>query len=627
MLTFNFEMRKFLVLLLLVTLYFKGIGQSIVAYPDTAICSAEPVWLYADVDGSFGTESYTFESRPFAPEPVGGTVHNMVDDTHVGPYSIGFDFCFFGQVYTQFYIASNGWISFLNPAGGWDTNWTPDGPIPDAASDVPKAAVFPAWTDWHSGLCTNCIYHEVVGVAPNRKLIVSYKDVPLFLCTGYTGTFQIVLHETTNQIDNHLTAVDVCAGWDLGIAVQGIINENGTAAYAITGRNATAWSANDESWVWLPSAITWYETATGLEVGTGDSIEVSPLVTTTYTAEVTLCDGTVMSDDVTVTIAAPYEVNSEVQNIRCNGDTNAWIDIDVTGNTSPITYSWSTGEITDSIYNLGAGTYIVTIEEEDGCTYIQEFILTEPPVLTLDTVLTGNITCFGGNDGIIHLNPEGGVAPYSFSFDNITWQSDSNFNAMFAGTYILYVRDVNGCVVTFGPVTLTEPEPVLVDAGPNMTVPYGSSTLLEGTSPTTTVTSIVWTPSDDLSCSDCFQPTASPTFTTLYYITITDGNGCTATDSVKVYVDIDFNVPNAFTPNGDGLNDVFTVQTELLIEYSITIYNRWGAILFASNDTNIGWDGKYKGIDQEIGVYIYDIQSVSTLNLPIKKTGTVTLLR
>jgi len=261
-------------------------AQSITAYPDTVICSAEPVLLYAVVDGTYGTESYTYASVPYAPEPVGGSVVNMVDDTHSGPFPIGFDFCFFGQVYDQFYIASNGWISFETPTGAMDVNWTPDGPIPSAAANVPKAAIFGPWTDWHTGLCTNCIYRETVGVAPNRKLIVTFDEVPLFSCTAFEGTFQFVLHETTNKFENHLTEVDVCPTWDLGIAVQGIQNDNGTEGFAVAGRNATDWSATDESWVWLPDAITWYETATGTMIGTGDTITVSPGVTTTYTAEV-----------------------------------------------------------------------------------------------------------------------------------------------------------------------------------------------------------------------------------------------------------------------------------------------------------------------------------------------------
>lgn len=612
-----------------VILFISGIGkaQTILAYPDTAICSAEPVWLHALVDGSYGTDSYVSMEIPFSPEPIGGTVHNMTDDTHVGPFSIGFDFCFFGEVYDKFYIASNGWISFLNPNSNWDVNWTPDGPIPDNAFDVPKAAIFAPWTDWHSGLCTDCIFHEVVGTAPNRKLIISYEDIPLYLCTTFQGTFQIVLHETTNQIDNHLVDVDVCPTWDLGQAVQGIQDESGIVGYAVAGRNATDWSAVNESWVWLPNAITWYETATGTVIGTGDSVEVAPATTTTYTAEVTLCDGTVATDDVTVTVSTPYTVSVETKNISCNGDNNAWIDIDVTGNANPITYLWSTGSVSDSIYDLGPGTYTVTIQELDGCAYIQEFILTEPALLTIDTILTVDVTCFGGNDGVVELNPEGGVTPYLFSFDGLTWQTDSNFTTMQAGTYTFTVKDAYGCLASITAVVLSQPDPVVVDAGPNITILYSSSGKLEGSTLVSPISSILWLPSEGLSCTDCLQPTASPTYNTQYYLTVTDMNGCSSTDSVWVWVDIDFMVPNAFTPNGDGLNDIFSINTDLLLDFELSVYNRWGQLIFNSTDINIGWDGTFNGIPQEIGTYLYTIQSTTTLNTRINKTGTIALLR
>lgn len=602
-------------------------AQSITAYPDTTICSAEAVWLHALVDGSYGTESYTYAEVPFAPEPVGGTVHNMVDDTHVGPFSIGFDFCFFGQVYDQFYIASNGWIAFETPTGTMDVNWTPDGPIPSAAANVPKPAVFGPWTDWHSGLCTNCIFHEVVGVAPFRKLIVTYEDVPLFSCTAFEGTFQFVLHETTNVIENHLTHVDVCPTWDLGIAVQGIINEDGTEGFAVAGRNATDWFADDESWQWIPDAITWYETATGTVVGTGDSVLVNPAATTTYTAEVTLCDGTVVSDDVTVTITTPYDVDLDIQQIVCNGATNAWIDVDVTGNTNPVTYTWSTGATTDSIYDLGPGTYTITIQEDGGCAWVQDVIITEPPVLTLDTVLTIDVTCFGGADGRVELNPAGGVTPYLFSFDGVNWQTDSVFASMEAGVYTFIVKDAYGCQTEFTGVVINQPPPILVDAGPDQTVAYGQSVVLEATTTTLGVTTIQWTPGTYLSCTDCMQPTATPTFNTTYVITITDADGCQASDTVNVWVDIDFNVPNAFSPNEDGLNDVFNISTDLLISYDIRIFDRWGEEVFHSTDINIGWDGTVGGLPQEIGTYVYVIRSTTTLNTLLTKTGTITLLR
>lgn len=620
-------MRKLLFILSFAFLQMMALGQGIVAYPDTVICSAQPVWLHALVDGTYGTESYTYESIPFAPEPVGGTVHNMIDDTHTGPFSIGFEFCYFGETYTQFYIASNGWISFLPPTGAMDVNWTPNGPIPDAAPDVPKAAIFAPWTDWHSGLCTNCIFHEVVGTAPNRKLIVSFDEVPLFSCTGYEGTFQFVLHETTNKIENHFTDVDVCPGWDLGIAIHGIINENGTEAFTVAGRNATDWSASDESWQWVPSAITWYETATGIIVGTGDSILVNPAATTTYTAEILLCDGTTASDEVTVTITTPYDVAIDVQNIICNGNNNAWIDVDVTGNTNPVSYLWSTGSVEDSIYNLGAGTYTITVQEVDGCAFVQDIIITEPAVLTIDTVFTVDVTCFEGNDGEVHLNADGGVEPYIFSFDGASWQTDSNFLTMEAGVYTFRVKDANGCEVTIANIIINEPPPTVVDAGPNFTIEYGNIVVLQATTAIDPIVSILWEPATGLSCTDCIQPIAAPTFNTVYYITVTDENGCEAIDSVTIWVNIDFNVPNAFTPNGDGLNDVFNIQTDLLISYGISIYNRWGDLVFASNDVKLGWDGNVNGKAAEIGSYIYYIESVTTLNTPIKKTGTITLLR
>jgi gliding motility-associated-like protein len=96
---------------------------------------------------------------------------------------------------------------------------------------------------------------------------------------------------------------------------------------------------------------------------------------------------------------------------------------------------------------------------------------------------------------------------------------------------------------------------------------------------------------------------------------------------VTVWVDIDFNVPNAFTPNDDGLNDEFNIQTEMLISYYIAIYNRWGDLVFTSDDINEGWNGTLNGVLQEIGTYMYVIESVTTMNTPITKTGTLTLLR
>lgn len=95
---------------------------------------------------------------------------------------------------------------------------------------------------------------------------------------------------------------------------------------------------------------------------------------------------------------------------------------------------------------------------------------------------------------------------------------------------------------------------------------------------------------------------------------------------VKVYND--FNIPSAFTPNGDGKNDRFQVlplDNYKLIRFNI--FNRFGQLVFSSTDSHIGWDGRYNSLDQPTGVYIYQLEMVSAQNKRIVRQGTVTLLR
>ncbi|MBC8172692.1 MAG: SprB repeat-containing protein, partial [Chitinophagales bacterium] len=483
-------------------------GQSIIAYPDTVVCSDEPVTLFAEVDGIWGTESYIYEVVPFAPELIGGDDVDMVDDTHEGPFDIGFEFCFFGVVYDEFYIGSNGWVSFEEPNYDWDVNWTPDGPIPDDAYNVPRAAIFGPWEDWDTGACSDCIHYEVTGTAPNRKMIVTWDDVPLFLCWSDEGSFQIVLHETTNIIDNHLIEIPSCPAWGGGYSVEGIQDEDGDIAYAAPDRNHDVWETDDESNRWVPNAINWYETATGTFIASGDSIIVNPAVTTTYTVEVTLCDGTTVSDEVTVTIASPYEVAYSQQNIKCYGDDNGSINLTITGNINPMIFTWSNGSAEEDLSDLTPGDYTVNIEETDGCKVYLEFTITEPGELTLDTIGTMDITCFGGYDGYIFLNADGGIQPYSFTINEDLWQDDSNFTELIAGNYILTVSDNYGCD-TFIAIILTQPVEVTVEAGKNLVIPYGGFANINAITTASPIDEIIWSPPEGLSCIDCLNPEAS----------------------------------------------------------------------------------------------------------------------
>jgi gliding motility-associated-like protein len=118
-----------------------------------------------------------------------------------------------------------------------------------------------------------------------------------------------------------------------------------------------------------------------------------------------------------------------------------------------------------------------------------------------------------------------------------------------------------------------------------------------------------WSPSATLSCANCANPTATPTETTTYMVTAVDEFGCSATASVTITVFQENKsiLPNAFSPNGDGVDDIFHVTGKNIVSVDLYIYNRWGNEIYAATDisTEEGWDGKYKGMDVEIAVFVY----------------------
>ena len=160
------------------------------------------------------------------------------------------------------------------------------------------------WQDWHPGLCApagSCVKYQTIGTAPNRKFIVSWNNVPMFSCTWLLGKFQIVLNETTNIIENHLTNKPNCPAWAGGTATQGVHGPGGTIAFTAPGRNSTAWTTANESTRFVPNGIIWYNPF-GAIVGYGDTLVVSPAVTTTYTAFLNSCSGIDYEADITVFI-------------------------------------------------------------------------------------------------------------------------------------------------------------------------------------------------------------------------------------------------------------------------------------------------------------------------------------
>jgi gliding motility-associated-like protein len=142
----------------------------------------------------------------------------------------------------------------------------------------------------------------------------------------------------------------------------------------------------------------------------------------------------------------------------------------------------------------------------------------------------------------------------------------------------------------------------------------------------------LWTPGSTLNDPASSDPVATPLQTTQYFVTGTDGNGCSNKDSVIVNVDManvsHFLLPTAFTPNGDGLNDCFgTKYWGTVLEIEFSVYNRWGERIFYTRSPDKCWDGRYKNVIQPGGVYVYWIRAKTSCADEVFRKGTVTLIR
>lgn len=201
-------------------------------------------------------------------------------------------------------------------------------------------------------------------------------------------------------------------------------------------------------------------------------------------------------------------------------------------------------------------------------------------------------------------------------------------------TIYTVIARLGSCIPDTNTVTvLIWPLPT-VNAGPDQRILAGSTAQLNATG--TDIASLVWWPGETLSCTDCYNPVASMTVMTTYNIDVVSDRGCKASDSVKILLYCDNSmifIPNAFTPNGDGQNDVFFPRGNGVKDVkSFRIYNRWGEMIFerehmSLNDASNAWDGTYKGDMPKPDVYVYILEAVCYTGEDVQIKGDVTIIR
>lgn len=459
-----------LIVFLLSNLISKAQFSGIVVNQDTTICTSTSAELTVTFDTIIReTTSYLVQSIPFAPIPYGtaSSLNGLVDDNYYGPFPIGFNFCFFGSVWTNFYIGSNGWISFTPIPGAPIYDPWVTAPIPNLLNTsnqpIPRNCVMGPWRDWHPSPTTGgSIKYQVIGTQPHRKLVVTWIDISLFSCNTSHGTFQIVLHETTNIIDNHLITVPTCPTWNNGNGVQGIQNVSGTIAYTVVGRNNTNWTATQQSHRYTPngniySNFTWIDNF-GVTYPPITPLIVTPTQPTTYTARLNVCGGFLTSSATVTPNPCGYLTGSST-NVNCFGQSTGSINIEIHDAIPPYDIEWSTGYTilstnitTISLSNLPAGNYSVTVTALNGIYAIDTTItITQNPQITVNT-FSNPESCLGHLDGDITSIVSNGIPPFTFAAPGqpmvTSFTPLYTFPNLSMGNYTVTITDNLGCIAT-----------------------------------------------------------------------------------------------------------------------------------------------------------------------------------
>ena len=315
-----------------------------------------------------------------------------------------------------------------------------------------------------------------------------------------------------------------------------------------------------------------------------------------------------------------FDCNTDLISIDAQNSTN--------GNGISVVWTTSDGSILSGGNTLNpvvdqSGTYSLQITNaNNGCESIQSIEVNESGDTPSDAAINLiHPSCFGDTDGQIIIDDVvGGTPPYTYSLNGAPFVLTNQFSLLQGGDYDLIIQDDIGCewATAVGLIEPVELQVELVIAGGTNEVKLGESVNLDAqiTVPESNLASIIWNNTDGFAenCDSCLNPQVTPLISNNYEITVIDENGCIASDNIQIIVDRErpFYVPNVFSPNNDGFNDLLLTfgGASVANVKSFRIFNRWGEAVyeaydFPPNDVQYGWDGTFRGKTMETGVFIY----------------------
>ncbi len=298
---------------------------------------------------------------------------------------------------------------------------------------------------------------------------------------------------------------------------------------------------------------------------------------------------------------------TKIVNLRCHGDKNGMLEA-TTNVKAPYQFTWNTGRIGSDVSNLKAGLYIVTVTNNESCSLVDSVRLLEPAALSA-TIETVSPKCFGDKNGeIMFENVSGGTPPYLYSIDNKSFINSFIFDKLKPLAYEVIVKDARGCRFETT-ATIEEPEDFYVELGTDVHIGLGEEVQLRAYV-NGTAKSIQWNMPTLKKDVELVKPMA----TTKYEVTAESVTGCKFKDFVWVYVNKNREVygPNVFSPNGDNVNDSFTLYAGKSVSKitNFRIFDRWGNLIYElpelqSGDETMGWQGTYRNYIANEGTYLY----------------------
>ncbi len=360
-----------------------------------------------------------------------------------------------------------------------------------------------------------------------------------------------------------------------------------------------------------PYTYTWIP-ATGLACATCSSTEASPASTTTYSVIVTDDGNCPDTNKITVTVIPPLAASITGNSALCTGDSTV---LTVNGGTQ---FIWDNGQTTSSITVLPvSSTSYSVITSISSCIDTISFPVTVYPY-PIVSVSGNSPICEGENTTLYALS-----LPFAGGY---LWSTGAASSSIVvnpsATTSYSVISSIGPCTDSAEINVVVLPNPT-VNAGPDVTIMYGSSTTLTASGNS----GFIWNTG---STSDSII--VNPTVTTTYTLITTNSNGCTSIDVVTVFVDpliCPVFLPNAFSPNQDGENDTLHLYSDdwCIKDTYIIIYNRWGELVFQSNEKNFKWDGSNHSNTLNTAVFVYHLTVNFIDGSQTIKKGNISLIR